>query len=90
MPGKATQLVMQRPSDQRSLRLSWAPPRGEWERYRILLLNGSSVLVNRTEGKTVRQCVFPNLTPGRRYRAAVAVESGLLSSTAFTEGRLGT
>ncbi|XP_076119767.1 receptor-type tyrosine-protein phosphatase beta [Alosa pseudoharengus] len=88
VPGKATQLVMERLNDQRSLRLSWAPPKGEWERYRILLLNSSSVLVNRTEGKPARQCVFPNLVPGRLYKAAVAVESGQLSSTAFTEARL--
>lgn len=81
--------MMQRLNDQKSLRLSWAPPRGEWERYHILLLNGTVALVNRTEGKAARQYVFPSLVPGRLYRAAVVVESGQLSSTAFTEARLG-
>ncbi|XP_063053335.1 receptor-type tyrosine-protein phosphatase beta-like [Engraulis encrasicolus] len=90
VPGKASQLGMQRLNDQKSLKLLWAPPNGEFQRYTVLLLNGSSVLVNRTVGKGTQQYVFnpPSLVPGRLYRAAVTVESGQLASTAYTQGRL--
>ncbi|XP_028841953.1 receptor-type tyrosine-protein phosphatase beta isoform X2 [Denticeps clupeoides] len=89
-PGEATQVLLAGLSDQRTLRLSWAPPDGDWERYRVLLLNGSGALVNRTEGKRARQTTFGGLglVPGRAYTAALSVESGALSSTVFAEGRL--
>uniref|UniRef100_A0A673GCE3 protein-tyrosine-phosphatase n=1 Tax=Sinocyclocheilus rhinocerous TaxID=307959 RepID=A0A673GCE3_9TELE len=73
-----------------TLRLSWSPPDGDWDFYRILLFNGSSVLMNRTVERNLVEFSFTNWTliPGRLYRAAVSVESGYLSSTAGCHGRL--
>lgn len=79
--------------DGRTLRLTWSPPRGEWEKYSILLWNGSAVLVNETVSKLARQYSFPvlslGLVPGRLYRAEVTVHSGLLGNTAHCLGQLG-
>uniref|UniRef100_A0A673G857 protein-tyrosine-phosphatase n=1 Tax=Sinocyclocheilus rhinocerous TaxID=307959 RepID=A0A673G857_9TELE len=74
----------------KTLRLSWSPPDGDWDFYRILLFNGSSVLMNRTVERNLVEFSFTNWTliPGRLYRAAVSVESGYLSSTAGCHGRL--
>lgn len=77
--------------NEKTLRLSWSPPDGDWDFYRILLFNGSSVLMNRTIERNLVEFCFTNWTliPGRLYRAAVSVESGYLSSTAGCHGRLG-
>ncbi|XP_042571763.1 receptor-type tyrosine-protein phosphatase beta isoform X2 [Cyprinus carpio] len=76
--------------NEKTLRLSWSPPDGDWDFYRILLFNGSSVLMNRTIERNLVEFCFTNWTliPGRLYRAAVSVESGYLSSTAGCHGRL--
>uniref|UniRef100_A0A8C1J5Q0 protein-tyrosine-phosphatase n=1 Tax=Cyprinus carpio TaxID=7962 RepID=A0A8C1J5Q0_CYPCA len=77
--------------NQLTLRLSWSPPAGDWDFYRVLLFNGSSVLMNRTVDRSLVEFNFTDgtLIPGRLYRAAVSVESGYLSSTADCHERLG-
>uniref|UniRef100_A0A8C1E9S2 protein-tyrosine-phosphatase n=1 Tax=Cyprinus carpio carpio TaxID=630221 RepID=A0A8C1E9S2_CYPCA len=74
-----------------TLRLSWSAPAGDWDFYRVLLFNGSSVLMNRTVDRSLVEFNFTDgtLIPGRLYRAAVSVESGYLSSTADCHERLG-
>lgn len=71
--------------------MMWAPPRGEWDQYRILLFNGSAVLVNVSTGNDTREYSFSNLSlvPGRLYQATVAVESGQQSSTESCQKRIG-
>ncbi|XP_073687858.1 receptor-type tyrosine-protein phosphatase beta-like [Garra rufa] len=88
-PGWAAHLKLEA-LNEKSLRLSWSPPAGDWDFYRVLLFNGSSVLMNRTVGRNLVEFSFTNWTliPGRLYRAAVSVESGYLSSTADCHGRL--
>lgn len=93
VPQKVSQLEMQALQGwQNALRVTWAPPAGEWERYRILLLNNSVAIVNSTVDKNTRQYEIRNLglIPGRLYQAAVIVESGDLKSIAKCEGRTGT
>uniref|UniRef100_A0A672KX00 Protein tyrosine phosphatase receptor type B n=1 Tax=Sinocyclocheilus grahami TaxID=75366 RepID=A0A672KX00_SINGR len=76
--------------NEKTLHLSWSPPDGDWDFYRILLFTGSSVLMNRTVERNLVEFSFTNwiLIPGRLYRAAVSVESGYLISTAGCHGRL--
>lgn len=80
-------------SDDRMMRLSWAPPRGDWENYSVQLWNGSVVLVNETISKLSTQHAFSianlGLVPGRLYNAELTVHSGTLGNTASCSGRLG-
>ncbi|XP_061631134.1 receptor-type tyrosine-protein phosphatase beta-like isoform X2 [Phyllopteryx taeniolatus] len=79
-------------SDGTALRLTWTPPSGYWEKYSVLLWNGSTVLVNETIDKPSRSYVFSadvlGLIAGRIYAAEVTVHSGILISTARCQGRL--
>ncbi|XP_056308714.1 receptor-type tyrosine-protein phosphatase beta-like, partial [Danio aesculapii] len=86
-PGQAARLKLEA-IHPNTLRLSWSPPDGTWDFYRILLFNGSSVLENRTVDRLQLQFSFTNWTliPGRRYRAAVSVQSGDLSTTTACHG----
>ncbi|XP_076018766.1 receptor-type tyrosine-protein phosphatase beta isoform X2 [Genypterus blacodes] len=92
VPQQVTGLSMWALADGRTLRLTWSPPRGEWEKYTLLLWNASAPLVNETVSKLARQYSFPvlglGLVPGRLYRAEVTVHSGLLGNTAQCQGRL--
>ncbi|XP_006121625.2 receptor-type tyrosine-protein phosphatase beta isoform X1 [Pelodiscus sinensis] len=73
----------------KSLRVSWLPPAGDWERYYIVLYNLSSVLLNATLEKDRREYDIQDieLIPGRQYEVAVIVESGGLQNTARCKGR---
>ncbi|XP_067553438.1 receptor-type tyrosine-protein phosphatase beta isoform X2 [Pseudorca crassidens] len=73
----------------RSLVVSWSPPAGDWEQYRILLLNDSSVLLNTTVGKEETHYVIRDvgLIPGRQYEVEVTVESGNLKNSKRCHGR---
>lgn len=86
-PGRAARLKLEA-LRLNTLRLSWSPPDGVWDFYRILLFNGSSVLENRTVERQRLEISFTNWTliPGRRYRAAVSVQSGDLSTNADCHG----
>uniref|UniRef100_A0A8C5B1C8 protein-tyrosine-phosphatase n=1 Tax=Gadus morhua TaxID=8049 RepID=A0A8C5B1C8_GADMO len=86
VPDRVSKLSMSGLEDSPSLRVSWAPPRGRWDHYRLLLWNGSQVLVNQTLGNRTTQYVFSGpelgLVLGRIYRAEVTAQSGLLGNTA--------
>ncbi|KAJ3596703.1 hypothetical protein NHX12_003107 [Muraenolepis orangiensis] len=83
VPDQVSELSMDAMDDSPSLRVSWAPPRGRWDHYRLLLWNGSLVLVNQTLGHMTTQYVFSGaelgLVFGRIYRAEVIVQRGLLA-----------
>ncbi|XP_074082245.1 receptor-type tyrosine-protein phosphatase beta isoform X1 [Macrotis lagotis] len=89
VPEKVTKLKAISNGWMRSLRVSWLPPIGDWELYRIVLFNGSSVLLNTTIGKDAK--VFDihdlGLIPGRQYEVAVTVESGGLKNINRCQGR---
>ncbi|XP_070686515.1 receptor-type tyrosine-protein phosphatase beta-like [Pempheris klunzingeri] len=92
VPDRVSALLMSPLSDGRTLKVSWSPPRGDWENYSVLLRNGSAVLVNQTAGKLSRQHAFSisglGLVPGRVYGAEVTVHSGILGNSAHCQGRL--
>ncbi|XP_014003320.1 receptor-type tyrosine-protein phosphatase beta isoform X1 [Salmo salar] len=92
VPAKVSQLSMVGVIDGSALKSTWSPPRGDWEKYRVLLLNGTVALVNETVSRLVKQYSFSvaslGLVPGRLYTAQVMVESGLFGNTAQCQGRL--
>ncbi|CAB1322807.1 unnamed protein product, partial [Coregonus sp. 'balchen'] len=92
VPDKVSQLTMVGLSDSSTLKMTWSPPRGEWENYRILLMNNTVALVNETVSRTVRQYSFSGaslgLVPGRLYTSQVMVEAGPFGNTAHCQGRL--
>uniref|UniRef100_A0A8C3J3V2 protein-tyrosine-phosphatase n=1 Tax=Calidris pygmaea TaxID=425635 RepID=A0A8C3J3V2_9CHAR len=73
----------------RSLRVTWLPPAGDWERYRLLLRNGSALLLNATLEKDTTEYLVQDvgLIPGRQYGVDVVVESGDLQSKSSCTGR---
>ncbi|XP_068938259.1 receptor-type tyrosine-protein phosphatase beta [Petaurus breviceps papuanus] len=89
VPEKVTKLKPISNGWMRSLRVGWLPPTGDWELYRIVLFNGSSVLLNTTVGKDAKVFDFHDLglIPGRQYEVEVTVESGGLKNTARCQGR---
>lgn len=73
----------------RTLSASWTPPSGDWEKYSVILRNGSIVLLNETISKLKRKLILNlALVPGRLYRAEVVVHSGGLRKSAYCHGSL--
>ncbi|XP_064365108.1 receptor-type tyrosine-protein phosphatase beta isoform X2 [Dromaius novaehollandiae] len=73
----------------RSLRVNWLPPAGDWERYRLLLWNHSTVVLNTTIEKDTQDYLIQDvgLIPGRQYNVELIVESGDLQSRTHCTGR---
>ncbi|KAL2102851.1 hypothetical protein ACEWY4_002019 [Coilia grayii] len=86
-PGSVSELALGSVADCSSLRLTWAPPAGVWERYRVLLLKGSEVMANRTLERTVTELRLSDmgLSPGDTDRAAVIVEIGALATAKYCD-----
>ncbi|XP_020947647.1 receptor-type tyrosine-protein phosphatase beta isoform X2 [Sus scrofa] len=89
VPEKVGNLEANSNGSMRSLVVSWSPPAGDWEQYRILLLNDSLVLLNITVGKEETHYVIDEveLIPGRQYEVEVTVESGNLKNSKRCHGR---
>lgn len=73
------------------LLLSWAPPAGHWQSYRVLLLDGSQPVVNTSVNWEAVNYTFAGLglTPGSLYRAVLVVESGGLTAESSCVGATG-
>ncbi|XP_027535511.1 receptor-type tyrosine-protein phosphatase beta isoform X2 [Neopelma chrysocephalum] len=73
----------------RSLRVTWVPPAGDWERYHLLLWNRTTLLLNTTLEKNTTEYLICDvgLIPGREYGVDVVVESGDLQSKTSCTGR---
>uniref|UniRef100_A0A3B3TMT4 protein-tyrosine-phosphatase n=1 Tax=Poecilia latipinna TaxID=48699 RepID=A0A3B3TMT4_9TELE len=80
-PAAASRLQLS-PSSTGGLLLTWAPPAGSWENYRVFLFDSTQQLVDTALGRDAVNFSFPGteLTPGRRYRATLRVESGGLAA----------
>lgn len=87
VPAAASELVLY-PSSDAGLRLSWSPPVGLWDCYRLFLFDGSQQLVNTTLDREAVTFTFPgtSLTPGRLYKALLRVESGGETAESVCEG----
>ncbi|XP_068132782.1 receptor-type tyrosine-protein phosphatase beta-like isoform X2 [Hyperolius riggenbachi] len=73
----------------RSLQVSWLPPAGDWDKYYVVLFNGSVVLSNTTLARHFQEYIIQDasLIPGKQYDIALVVESGGLTSQAYCKGR---
>ncbi|XP_073756762.1 receptor-type tyrosine-protein phosphatase beta isoform X3 [Callorhinus ursinus] len=89
VPEKVGNLEVNSNGSIRSLVVSWSPPAGDWEQYRILLFNDSVVLLNITVGKEETHYAIDDvgLIPGRQYEVEVTVESGNLKNSKRCQGR---
>ncbi|XP_030882900.1 receptor-type tyrosine-protein phosphatase beta isoform X1 [Leptonychotes weddellii] len=89
VPEKVGNLEVNSNGSIRSLIVSWSPPAGDWEQYRILLFNDSVVLLNITVGKEETHYAIDDvgLIPGRQYEVEVTVESGNLKNSKRCQGR---
>ena len=87
-PGVVSQVKMENMDANGLWKISWTPPDGHWDHYRVLLFNGNETLVNESVGKSETEFSFSrvNLQPGREYKAAVSVESGGQTSTVYCQG----
>ncbi|KAM8739685.1 receptor-type tyrosine-protein phosphatase beta [Acanthopagrus schlegelii] len=87
-PAAASLLSLSSSSSSAGLFLSWTPPTGLWESYRLFLFDGSQQLVNTTLDRVAVNYSFPGtrLTPGRLYRAVLRVESGGLTAESSCDG----
>uniref|UniRef100_A0A3B3TNW6 protein-tyrosine-phosphatase n=1 Tax=Poecilia latipinna TaxID=48699 RepID=A0A3B3TNW6_9TELE len=88
-PGSAYQVELS-PSSTGGLLLTWAPPAGSWENYRVFLFDSTQQLVDTALGRDAVNFSFPGteLTPGRRYRATLRVESGGLAAESSCDGSM--
>ncbi|XP_077194911.1 receptor-type tyrosine-protein phosphatase beta isoform X2 [Paroedura picta] len=89
VPQKVSQLKAVSMGWLKSLKVSWFPPKGEWDRYYIMVFDQSTVLLNSTVQKDKRDYIIKDLelVPGKQYEVAVIVESGGLQNTARCKGR---
>ncbi|XP_062913778.1 receptor-type tyrosine-protein phosphatase beta isoform X1 [Mobula hypostoma] len=89
VPSRASNLVMTSNGSTNSLRVSWLPPAGYWESYFIQLFNQSSVVLNTSLEKHVRDYEVRDvgLIPGRQYEVVVIVRSGTLQNKAYCSAR---
>uniref|UniRef100_A0AAQ5YLU7 protein-tyrosine-phosphatase n=1 Tax=Amphiprion ocellaris TaxID=80972 RepID=A0AAQ5YLU7_AMPOC len=76
------------PSSSGGLLLTWSPPVGHFENYKIFLFDGSQQLVGTAVDREAVKYSFngTRLTPGRMYRAMLRVESGGLMAESSCEG----
>ncbi|XP_015818255.3 receptor-type tyrosine-protein phosphatase beta [Nothobranchius furzeri] len=76
------------PSSFGDLLLTWSPPAGRWEKYRLFLFDGAQQIVSTVLGRDALNFSFPgtSLTPGKQYRAVVRVESGGLVAESSCDG----
>lgn len=77
------------PSSSGGLLLSWAPPAGRWQSYKLFLFDGSQQVVGAAPHREATNFSFTGtgLTPGRLYRAELRVESEGLTAESICEGR---
>lgn len=90
-PGKVSDLEMENLSDRGLLKITWTLPPGEWEHIRVVLSNGSEILVNQTVERMAKEILLSglHLQPGRVYNMAVSVENGGLANTVYYQGEIG-
>ncbi|XP_057710524.1 receptor-type tyrosine-protein phosphatase beta isoform X2 [Corythoichthys intestinalis] len=85
-PAPASLLALT-PTPPGGLFLSWSPPAGHWDGYRLVLRDGSREVVAAVPGEDAVNFTFggEGLLPGRRYRATLAVQSGNLTAESSCE-----
>lgn len=71
------------------LGVSWLPAPGDVDNYVVTLSHDGKVVQSLSVAKSVSECSFSSLTPGRLYNVTITTRSGDYSSRAFSEERTG-
>lgn len=69
------------------LSVSWLPAPGEVDHYVVTLSHDSKVVQSLSTAKSVSECSFSPLTPGRLYNVTITTKSGNYESHSFSEER---
>ncbi|XP_077450252.1 receptor-type tyrosine-protein phosphatase beta [Stigmatopora argus] len=86
-PAPASLLALT-PTPPGGLFLSWSPPAGHWDDYRLVLGDDSREVASAVLPREAMNFTFvgAGLLPGRRYRATLAVRSGPLTAESGCHG----
>lgn len=69
------------------LRVYWRRPAGDFDFCQVFIKHNNVLLQNKTVPKTLNECVFTDLVPGRLYTVLVSTWSGKYETSASTHGR---
>lgn len=71
------------------LSVSWLPAPGDVDNYVVTLSHDGKVVQSLMIAKSVIECSFSSLTPGRLYNVTITTRSGNYASHSFGEERTG-
>ena len=71
------------------LSISWLPAPGDVDNYVVTLSHDGRVLQALVIAKSVGECSFSSLTPGRLYNVTITTRSGKYESHSFSQERTG-
>lgn len=71
------------------LSISWLPAPGDVDNYVVTLSHGSRVVQSLVIAKSVSECSFSSLTPGRLYNVTITTRSGKYENHSFSQERTG-
>uniref|UniRef100_A0ABI7X0N3 protein-tyrosine-phosphatase n=1 Tax=Felis catus TaxID=9685 RepID=A0ABI7X0N3_FELCA len=69
------------------LSISWLPAPGDVDNYVVTLSHGSRVIQSLIIAKSVSECSFSSLTPGRLYNVTITTRSGKYENHSFSQER---
>ncbi|OBS82206.1 hypothetical protein A6R68_23804, partial [Neotoma lepida] len=69
------------------LSVSWLPAPGDVDNYVVTLSHDGEVVQSLITAKSVSECSFSSLTPGRLYNVTITTRSGDYASHSFSEER---
>lgn len=71
------------------LSISWLPAPGDVDNYVVTLTHGNRVVQSLVIAKSVSECAFSSLTPGRLYNVTITTRSGKYENHSFSQERTG-
>lgn len=71
------------------LSVSWLPAPGDVDNYLVTLSHDSKVVQSLVIAKSVSECSFSSLTPGRLYDVTVTTRSGKYENHSLSQDRTG-
>lgn len=71
------------------LGISWLPAPGDVDNYVVTLAHGNLVVQSLVIAKSVSECSFSNLVPGRLYNVTITTRSGKYENYSFSQERTG-
>lgn len=71
------------------LGISWLPAPGDVDNYVVTLSHDGRVVQSLVTAKSVSECSFSSLTPGRLYNVTITTRSGKYENHSFGQERTG-